>query len=253
MTSPGLARPIPPRRLRYYAAVSGLLGLAFTVGVVGTATHALAPTRTLDVAVNIVTILCTVLFPLGILITPGEQQSSEKRAAELVLIWLPFTAAGQLSFELIWLVGQPFGAWTDKAHPGWKWLWWQFAETDRRYFGENPFTFAMELNAVVAGALVAFAFAQLVRVDLEDSARIRALWIAFAGITVLTFNTLLYFVSELRDRLRDIGQGSYGVVKFVGLNVPYLIVPPLVMLAIVCQVNYLNQRVGVHRFGPSSE
>lgn len=234
-----LARPFTSGRLRLYLAIGSVQGLVTLLCAVGVGADVLEPTRTLDVVANIFNFIPMVLLPVLVLVLVRDRTT---RDAELILVWLPFTAAAQLSFELVWLVGQPLEWWQSAGDPGWTWMWWQFALADTRYFGENPYIFALELSAVVVAVAVLVAFRQLVRTDLSDRARISNLYLGGLGLVVLTVNTLFYFASTARNGFADIGQGDYGMLKLVALNSPYLFFPILVLIAIGRQIDHLYAR-----------
>ncbi len=234
-----LARPFTPSRLRLYLTVGSVQGLVTLLCAVGVGIDALEPTRALDVLANVFNFIPMVLLPALVLLLVKDRVT---RDAELILVWLPFTAAAQLSFELIWLVGQPLEWWQADGDPGWTWMWWQFALADTRYFGENPYIFALELSAVVVAIAVLVAFVRLVRTDLSDRARVAHLYLGGLGLVVLTVNTLFYFASLARNGFADVGQGDYGMVKLVALNCPYLVFPVLVLVAIGRQIDHLYTR-----------
>lgn len=234
-----LARPFTPARLRLYLTIGSVQGLVTLLCAVGVGTDLLEPTRTLDVVANIFNFIPMVLLPVLVLVLVKDRTA---RDAELILVWLPFTAAAQLSFELIWLIGQPLEWWQAAGDPGWTWMWWQFALADTRYFGENPSIFALELSAVLVAVAVLVAFRQLVRTDLSGRARIANLYLGGLGLVVLTVNTLFYFASTARNGFADIGQGDYGMVKLVALNSPYLFFPIVVLVAIGRQIDHLYLR-----------
>lgn len=243
-TSPHLAHPFTPQRLRLYLAVGSVQGLVTILCALGVAFDVLEPTRTLDVIANITAFVPMVLLPALVV---GMVKDPLLRGAELVLVWLPFTAAAQMSFELVWLVGQLFDTWQPVNDPGWKWMWWQFALADTRYFGENPALFALELLAVLAAAAVLVGFRQLINRTLPDRDRIKSLFLAALGLMVLTANTVFYFASTARNGFAEIGQGDYGMVKLVALNGPYLVVPFFVLVAMGRQIDHLYQRAALGR------
>jgi hypothetical protein len=221
--------PIPRERLRVYLVVASLQGLVMVVCTLGVGSGLLAPTRPIDVLANSVSFLTTLALPICVFVMVPR---GSVRDRELVLVWLPFTAAAQFSFELLWVIGQPLGWWGNSSRPGWTWMWWQFARSDTRYFGQNPFIFGMEVAAVLAAGFAIWGFVGLVRSDQRASRRVRSLLLALAGLTGLTLNTLVYFVSLARNAFDDVGQGTYGMVKVIGLNGPYLAIGVLVLLAI---------------------
>lgn len=234
-----LARPFSPQRLRLYLTIGSLQGVAGVICAVGVGIGVLEPDRALDVVANILNFIPMVLLPALVVLLVRDPLT---RSAELTLVWLPFTAAAQLSFELAWLIGQLFDVWKPSHDPGWTWMWWQFALADTRYFGENPYIFGIEVTAVAAAAIVLVAFRRLLRPELGDRERVRSLFLAALGLVVLTANTLTYFTSAARNGLEDVGQGDYGLVKFVALNGPYLIVPVFVLIAMWHQIDHLHQR-----------
>jgi hypothetical protein len=236
-----LARPFTPGRLKVYLTIATAQSIVTLVCAIAVGTGVLEPTRTVDVVANVFNFLPMIALPVAVflLVEPGV-----RRDAELTLVWLPFTAAAQLSFELIWLIGQSFDVWKPTADPGWTWMWWQFALTDTRYFGQNPFIFGMELAAVVAACLVLKAFLKLIRQDLSDAERIQNLVLGLVGLTGLTVNTFVYFGSVLRNGMADVGQGDYGVGKLIALNGPYLVFPVLVLFAMARLIGHVAARAG---------
>ena len=88
--------------------------------------------------------------------------------------------------------------------------------------------------------------------DLSDDSRIRCLWGAFTGCAVLMSSTAVYFISEVGAGFDDIGQGAYGLwFKFIAENVPFIVLPPLVLYAIHLQIDYLTRRAGAVAATPS--
>ncbi len=86
---------------------------------------------------------------------------------------------------------------------------------------------------------------RLMRTDLPDESRIRCLWLAFAGRAMLISSTGVYFLSEARAGFSDIGQGAFGLwFKFIAENVPFMILPFFVLIAIYRQIDYLTRLVG---------
>jgi hypothetical protein len=89
------------------------------------------------------------------------------------------------------------------------------------------------------------AWLRLLRKDLPDESRIKSLWLVFVGITELLTGTVVYYVTEIRAGFNDIAEGAYGLwFKFVGENVPYMILPVFVLYAVYLQVDYLTRRAG---------
>ena len=160
--------------------------IAFVLAVVGVGLRILPPTFTVDVVANLAFGVPVILLPLVYFWTgKGEHRPRLERAAELTLIYLPYTAGSQLGYETIFLIGHPFNLWTPTTDPGWKWLWWQWGLTDTRYTSANNWIFGLELVGVFTGATLFVLWTRLIRPGLPTESRIRCLWLAFAGCAIL--------------------------------------------------------------------
>ncbi|MCV7177881.1 emopamil-binding protein [Mycolicibacterium sphagni] len=243
---PNFAHPWAPRRLRIYAGTALFTALVFVVLTIGVSTGIVAPTFTTDVVANLIFGIPVMLLPFVILWNaPGEKRSRLDKAAELTLFYLPYTAGSQIGYELVFLIGHPFGLWAPTTDPGWKWLWWQYGLADTRYVSGNPWTFALEVVGVATGVTVFVAWTRLIRSDLTTESRIRCLWLAFAGCAILMSSTAVYFLAEVGAGFTDIGQGGFGLwFKFIGENVPFIVLPPLVLYSIYLQIDYLTRKAG---------
>jgi hypothetical protein len=240
---PNLARPWAPHRRRTYLALTAVTGIAFTVAVVGIGVGFLPPSSTVDVIANLAFGVPVIVLPLVYFWTGrGEHRPRLERAAELTMIYLPYTAGSQLGYEAIFLIGHPFNLWTPTTDPGWKWLWWQYGITDIRYTSANNWIFGLELVAVVVAITLMVLWIRMLRPDLPTESRIRCLWLTFAGCAMLISSTSVYFLSEVRAGFSDI-HGAFGFwFKFIGENVPFMIMPFFVLYAIYLQVDYLARR-----------
>lgn len=241
------ASPWAPHRLRIYAGTGVFVGIMFVLLTVAVSVHLIPPTFTVDVIANLIFGIPVMLLPFVILWrAPGEHRTRVGMAAELTLFYIPFTAGSQIGYELMFLIGHPLGLWEPTTDPGWKWLWWQYGLADTRYVSGNPWVFALEVVGVATGATVFVMWTKLIRSGLPIESRIRCLWVAFASIAVLMSSTAVYFLSEVGAGFDDIGQGPFGFwFKFIGENVPFIVLPPLVLYAIYLQIDYLTRRVGV--------
>jgi hypothetical protein len=86
----------------------------------------------------------------------------------------------------------------------------------------------------------------MLRRDLPIESRIRCLWLSFFGVAVLITGTTAYYVAEVRAGFADIGQGAFGLwFKFIGENVPYLVLPYFVLYAIYYLVDHLTREAAV--------
>jgi hypothetical protein len=240
------ARPVAPHRGRIYLGTGLFTGSVFLFVTIGVQVGFIAPSFTTDVVVNLIFGVPVLLLPLVILWdAPGENRTRLDKAAELTLFWLPYTAASQLGYELVFLIGQPLGLWAPTDDPGWKWLWWQYGLADTRYVSGNPWIFALEVVGVLTGVVVFVTWTRLIRTQLTTESRIRCLWVAFACVAVLMSSTYVYFISEVGNGFGDIGQGAFGLgFKFIAENVPFIVLPPLVLCATYLQIDHLTRRAG---------
>ena len=245
---PNLAQPWAPHRRRIYLAVAAWTSIVFVAMTVGVAAGLIEPTFTSDVVANLLFGVPVLVLPVVLLWdAPGENRSRLERSAELTLFYLPYTAASQIGYELVFLIGHPLGWWTPTTDPGWKWLWWQYGLADTRYASGNPWTFGLEVVGVLTGVTVFAVWTRLIRTDLGPESRIRCLWLAFTGVAILMSSTAVYFISEVGAGFADIGQGAFGLwFKFVGENIPFIVLPPLVLYAIQLQIDQLTRWAGVH-------
>ncbi|MBO0678015.1 emopamil-binding protein [Mycolicibacterium sp. S2-37] len=243
---PNLARPWAPHRLRIYTWTGIFTFAVFLLVTIGVGVGLIAPSFTTDVVVNLIFGVPVILLPFVILWdAPGERRTRLDKAAELSLFYLPYTAGSQIGYELMFLIGHPLGLWAPTDDPGWKWLWWQYALADTRYVSGNPWIFALEVVGVLTGVTVFVMWTRLIRTDLAAQARISALWIAFTGCAILMSSTAVYFLAEVGAGFENIGQGSWGLwFKFIGENVPFIVLPPLVLYSLHLQIDYLTRRAG---------
>ncbi|MDQ2636836.1 MAG: emopamil-binding protein [Actinomycetota bacterium] len=243
---PNFARPWAPHRLRIYTGTALFTGLMFVLMTVGVGIGLIPPTLTVDVIANLIFGIPVILLPFVILWNaPNEKRSRLDKSAELTLFYLPYTAGSQIGYELMFLIGHPLGWWVPTTDPGWKWLWWQYALADTRYVSGNPWIFALEIVGVITGTTVFIMWTRLIRSGLPVESRIRCLWVTFAGIAVLMSSTAVYFLAEVGAGFANIGQDAYGLwFKFVAENIPFIVLPPLVLYAIHLQIDYLTRKMG---------
>ncbi|MCK0176566.1 emopamil-binding protein [Mycobacterium sp. 852013-51886_SCH5428379] len=243
---PNLAQPWAPHRLRIYTWTGIFTFAVFLAVTIGVSVGVIAPTFTTDVVVNLIFGVPVILLPFVILWdAPGERRTRLDKAAELSLFYMPYTAGSQIGYELMFLIGHPLGFWAPTDDPGWKWLWWQYALADTRYVSGNPWIFALEVVGVLTGCTVFVMWTRLIRTDLAPEARIKALWIAFTGCAILMSSTAVYFLAEVGAGFENIGQGAWGLwFKFVGENIPFMVLPPLVLYSLHLQIDYLTRRAG---------
>ncbi|NTY63849.1 emopamil-binding protein [Mycolicibacterium sphagni] len=241
---PNFAQPWAPHRKRIYLGTALFTAFMFVALTVCVSADVIAPTFTVDVIGNLIFGIPVILLPFVILWdAPGEKRTRLDKAAELTLFWLPYSAGSQIGYELVFLIGHPLGLWAPTTDPGWKWLWWQYGLADTRYVSGNPWTFALEVVGVTTGVNLFVVWTRLIRPDLALESRIRCLWVAFAGVAILMSSTAVYFLAEVGAGFSDIGQDAFGLgFKFIGENLPFIVLPPLVLYSIYLQVDYLTRK-----------
>lgn len=240
-------RPFAPHRARIYVIGTVIETLFLLIPTVGVQVGWLQPTLTLDVVANIILTLPFVFLPMVVLWdAEGERRTSMEKGAELILVWLPFTAFSQITYELPFLIGNVMGTWRETDNPGWQWIWWQYAQADTRWWGTNPYMFALELVAVTSGVTILGLWLKLLRPTTTDEERIRALWWCFLHIAMISACTVVYFVSEVRAGFVNIGQGwFYGVgFKFLFMNLAFMTYPVPTLYFIQRQIDFLTRRCG---------
>jgi hypothetical protein len=241
------SRPFAPHRLRIYVLGAVVETLFLMVPTVGVQSGWLAPTLALDITANIILTVPFVFLPAVVLWdAPGENRTAMEKGTELILVWLPFTAFSQISYELPFLIGNVLGTWKTTNNPGWQWIWWQYAQADSRWWGTNATMFALELVAVTSGITVLFLWLKLLKPTTGDEERVRALWWCFLHIAMISACTIVYFVSEVRAGFSDIGQGRYYGVgfKFLFMNLAFMTYPIPTLYFIYGQVDHLTRRLG---------
>jgi hypothetical protein len=114
------------------------------------------------------------------------------------------------------------------------------------------FIFGLEFGAVLVGILLFVLWIKMLHRDLPDESRIRCLWLSFFSVAILDAGTTIYYVAEIRSGFADIGQGAYGLWgKFIGENVPYLILPYVVLYAIYYLTDHLTRLAGAAGASPA--
>ena len=89
---PNLSRPWATHRRRTYLLLTAFTGIAFVMVVAGVGLRVLPPTFAVDVVGNLLFGVPMILLPLVYFWTGrGEHRPRLERAAELTLIYLPYT------------------------------------------------------------------------------------------------------------------------------------------------------------------
>jgi hypothetical protein len=163
-----------------------------------------------------------------------------EKANEFMIVWFPITAASQIFWELTWLVGDGLGWMNLTENDHWGWMWWFYGAADTRYLTSDPGLFGMETFAVLGGVVMIVLWWRLLTAGDDVRKRINALWLAvFALVNMLTVFGI-YYVAEARAGFENIEQGFWGfALKFVFMNIPWLVAPVVSIPFIVKQLAYL--------------
>ena len=158
------------------------------------------------------------------------------------MIYLPYTACSQIGYELIFLIGHPLNC--GRRPPTRVEMAVVAVRVGRHPLHQRqPMDLRPRARRGHHRHHLIIMWARLIRPNPATESRIRCLWLAFAGIAMLISSTAVYFLAEVGAGFNDIGQGSYGLwFKFIGENVPFIVLPPVVLYSIHLQIDYLTRR-----------
>lgn len=163
-----------------------------------------------------------------------ERCSRAEQLADLLYVWTIASTCAQLGWELPFVLLSP---WLDGATAGdrWAWLWWAYGIADSRYLIADSFVVCMEGVTSIAGAPLEIYTLLLFRRGRIKSAA--ALSLLVNGTQF--YGAALYFGIELHAGLVHINTGHPVDlwVKFVGLNLLWLVLPAVAM---VCALRVLS-------------
>ncbi len=235
------SRPWAPFRKKTYIGVSVLAALICFVPFIGVIAQWWAPEPSGTIAAGLVCIPIIIPMVVAWIDAPGENRTTLERAYEFMIVWFPITALSQVLWELTWLVGDLLGYMNLTADDHWGWFWWFYGAADTRYLISDGGLFGMESMAVFGGTILIYQwFLLLGKARHDDAMRIRCLWRSFFSFAVMLTVICIYYIAELRDGLVHIQQGFWGLwLKFIFMNIPWLVAPIVCMPFIIKQVAYL--------------
>ncbi len=240
---PNLGRPSWGRRRAIYqlgAGVVGLIAVCWVLILVGV----LPPTPT-DVYVSAV-VLPVLFFPFfAFWDNPGESRTRLEKLSEFGFLWLLISGVTQTTWELPWFFVDTTGHLNGvTAADRWAWLWWAYGGADTRYITSNPTIAGLEFMAGFSGLLELYGW-YLYRFGTTARHRIAGCWIALCVCVGLTYLTGSFFVSEWHVGWAHIQQGAMGFwLKFVGLNLPWLVAPIFCIPAAILEIGHLHRAEG---------
>ncbi|MFA5122471.1 hypothetical protein [Zavarzinia sp.] len=241
---PNLGRPATGTRKWVYR-LSLLLTLAFAGGAYLLVAAGIIPGTPIDVWSSWV-ILGVLFVPfMALMDGAGAKRSRLEKWSEFGFVWLLVSGIAQTFWELPWffldLTGLVHNIGPDD---GYLWAWWVYGGADTRYITSNPTIAGLEFMAGFSGPfeLAAWYLYKYGR-GLQD--KIKACWMALIIGVGLTYMTGVFFVAEWHVGWVHIQQGGLGFwLKFVGLNVPWIVAPAIAIPAAMLELAHLYRVQG---------
>lgn len=233
-----------PRRWYLYRA-------GFFLGVVMTAilwllviVEVIPPTPTDDI-ISVIVVFAIFTPFVAFLDDPGESRTQLQRLVEFGFCWLLVSGLAQTLWELPWWA-LDFTGLVHNIGPEdkWLWPWWAYGVADTRYLTSNSTIAGVELCAGVVGPLELYAYYLY-----KKGERIKANWWALLVGTGLAWGGIIFFYAEIHLGFVNIKDGLFGFwVKWVGLNIPWLISPFFFIPAAILDLREAYQEQGVEQY-----
>lgn len=200
---------------------AGLTALLVMAGVV-------PPTPTDEIVSWIILAVLFVPF-MALVDNPGEMPRTRlEKWSEFGFCWLLVSGIAQTFWELPWffldLTGVVHNITADDHA---LWVWWVYGGADTRYITSNPTIAGLEFMAGFSGPFELYAWYLYITSKTIEQ-KITACWYALIIGVGLTYMTGVFFMAEYHVDWVNIQQGLTGFwLKFVGLNVPWIVAPIL--------------------------
>lgn len=184
---------------------------------------------------------------------PGEKPRTRvERWSEFGFVWLLVSGVAQTFWELPWFFLDLTGLVhhiTDQDR--WLWAWWSYGGADTRYITSNPTIAGLEFMAGFSGPFELLGFWLYSNSNGASNngshsngytsknlqQKITACWMALIIGVGLTYQTGVFFIAEWHLGWVHIQQGATGFwLKFVGLNLPWLIAPVFALPAAIYEL-----------------
>lgn len=241
---PNLGRPLYGRRKTIYLSAAAL-----TIAFVGIALllvmfRVIPPTPT-DMYSSCI-MLAVLFVPFAAFWdNDGETRTNLERMSEFAFLWLFISGVTQTFWELPWFILDLTGLIHNvTAEDTWAWMWWVYGGADTRYITSNPTIAGLEFMAGFSGPLEIYGW-WLYTYGKTSQQKIKGAWWALVIGVGLTYLTGVFFVAEWHVDWVNIQQGAFGFwVKFVGLNLPWLIAPIVTIPAAIYELGYLYRLQG---------
>lgn len=238
-------RPWALRRKQVYiwSSIAGLLVTVIPLLMVGLGYWPMEPTGFIVAAAICVPIIAPMVAAWWD--APGENRTTLEKANEFMIVWFPITAASQIFWELPWLAGDLRGWMNLTDADRWGFVWYFYGAADTRYLHSNPGVFGMETVAVIGGIIMIIQSPRLLSAGHDVAKRINALWWSFFAMSMMLAVLTIYYVAEARAGFVNVEQGFWGfALKFVFMNVPWLIAPAISLPFAAKQLAYLYRTTG---------
>lgn len=169
---------------------------------------------------------------LGILALPWldlrgqEHLGRAQRVEKMCLAWICLTVAPHLLVELPWVLFYD----TIMAAKGqlWAYAWWAYFDGgDMRYVTRDVYLLAMETGASIIGIVGAII---LLRWRKTRRFTDNQLLVLMALMVADFYPTYMYYVTEIYRGFPSVGSSADLLVKFLGANAFWLIMPLVVFL-----------------------
>jgi hypothetical protein len=167
----------------------------------------------------------------------GEKRTRVEMWSEFGFCWLLVSGIAQTFWELPWFFLDFFGLIQGATEDDrWLWAWWVYGGADTRYLSSNPTIAGLEFMAGLSGPIELYGW-WLYTHSKTIKEKITASWIALIIGVGLTYQTGVFFIAEWHIGWIHIQQGAAGFwLKFVGLNVPWIVAPILSLPAAVYEI-----------------
>lgn len=175
----------------------------------------------------------------------GEKRTRLEKWSEFGFVWLLVSGIAQTFWELPWWLLDSVG-WVHDigTNDHLMWIWWVYGGADTRYITSNPTIAGLEFVAGLSGPFELAGW-YLYTHARSMQQKIAACWMALIIGVGLTYGTFVFFVAEWHQGWVHIQQGATGFwLKFVGLNVPWIIAPVIAIPAAMGELAHLYRRQG---------
>lgn len=231
------------RKLIYVSAL--IFGILFGGGAALLVGLKVVPPSPTDVVCSWVMLFVLFVPFFGLIDNPDENRTRVERWSEFGFVWLLVSGIAQTFWELPWffldLTGVIRGA---TAEDHWLWMWWVYGGADTRYLTSNPTIAGLEFMAGFSGPFELYAW-WLYTNGKTIQQKLTACWMALIIGTGLTYQTGVFFIAEWHEDWVNVQQGAIGFwLKFVGLNVPWLLAPLIAMPAAMYELAHLYRVQG---------